>query len=327
MDPHRLLDGRLKLRHLTLVTAIAERGSVVRAAEELRVTQPVVTRGLRELEVILGARLFDRGPRGVTATAAGEVFIAHAWGVLAQLRQAAQHVTELSRGEVGTVTVGTHMAGSNLLLPRAVARVKRERPRLTVVVKEASPDVLSADVAAGRIDLAVGRLIPVEDGGQNTQIRLYIEPIRLVTRTGHPAQALSSPTLAELVGYPWILPISQTALRHELEQVFFDQGVTLPDDRIECTSILTLRTLLIETDAIAALPTLIAQADDQLAPLATPLSTVHRVIGVTIAADRTPSPGCAALLTHLREVATDIRRTMPVVPHDDDRAPATPTSR
>lgn len=316
MDPHRLLDGRLKLRHLTLVTAIAEKGSVVRAAEELRVTQPVVTRGLRELEVILGAKLFDRGPRGVTATPAGEVFVAHAWAVLAQLRQAGQHVTELSRGELGTVTVGTHMAGSNLLLPRAVARVKRERPRLTVVVKEASPDVLSADVAAGRIDLAVGRLIPVEDGGQNTQIRLYIEPVRLVTRADHPAQALASPELADLVGYPWILPISQTALRHELEQVFFERGVALPDDRIECTSILTLRTLLLETDAIAALPTLIAQADDRLAPLTTPLSSVHRVIGVTIAADRTPSPGCAALLTHLRQVAADIRRTTPVVAHD-----------
>ena len=327
MDPHRLLDGRLKLRHLTLVTAIAEQGSVVRAAEQLLVTQPVVTRGLRELEAILGARLFDRGPRGVTATVAGEVFIAHAWAVLAQLRQAGQHVAELSRGEVGTVTVGTHMAGSNLLLPRAVARIKREHPRLTVVVKEASPDVLSADVAAGRIDLAVGRLIPGDDGGQNTQIRMYIEPIRLVTRIGHPAQALPSPTLADLLDYPWILPISQTALRHELEQVFFDQGVPLPVNRVECTSILTLRTLLIETDAIAALPTLIAQADDQLAPLATPLSSVHRVIGVTIAADRTPSPGCAALLTHLRRVAADIRRTLPTISQDHDPATASPVAR
>ena len=56
--PH-ILDGRLKLRHLTLVVAIADRGSVVAAAQALHVTQPVVTRGLREVEDVLGVRLFE----------------------------------------------------------------------------------------------------------------------------------------------------------------------------------------------------------------------------------------------------------------------------
>lgn len=314
MDPHRLLDGRLKLRHLVLLTAIAEQGSVMRAAEQLRVTQPVVTRGLRELETVLGATLFERGPRGVTATASGEAFIVHAQSVLAQLRQAGQHVAEVNCGEVGTVTVGTHLAGSNLLLPHAIARVKRERPRLTVVVKEASPDVLAADLTAGRIDVMVGRLTPTDDGGRSTQIRLYTEPIRLVARIGHAALALPSPTLADLVGHPWILPISQTALRHELEQVFFEEGLPLPEDRIECTSILTLRTLLLDTDAIGALPMLIAEADEQLAPLATPLPSVRRLVGATVATQRTPSPGAAALLSHLQQAAADLRRTLPAPP-------------
>lgn len=328
MDPHRLLDGRLKVRHLVLVTAIAEQGSVMRAAEQLRVTQPVVTRGLRELETVLGATLFERGPRGVTPTASGEAFVVHAQSVLAQLRQAGQHVAEVTCGEVGTVTVGTHLAGSNLLLPHAIARVKRERPRLTVVVKEASPDVLAADLTAGRIDLVVGRLTPTDDGGRTTQIRLYTEPIRLVARVGHAALALPSPTLAELVGYPWILPISQTALRHELEQVFFEEGLPLPEDRIECTSILTLRTLLVDTDAIGALPMLIARADEQLVPLATPLRSVRRLVGATVATDRTPSPGATALLSHLRQTAADLRRTLPAQPDgpDLDRRPGAEAS-
>src|SRR5882724_13388004 len=97
MDADRLLDGRLKLRHLVLVATIAEQGSVVRAAERLRVTQPVVTRGLRELEAILGVELFDRGPRGVTPTIYGSAFLTHAQAVLTQVRQAGQHITELRR--------------------------------------------------------------------------------------------------------------------------------------------------------------------------------------------------------------------------------------
>ncbi|MDT7669263.1 MAG: hypothetical protein QOC74_2046, partial [Pseudonocardiales bacterium] len=130
MEADRLLDGRLKLRHLVLVATIAEQGSVVRAAESLRVTQPVVTRGLRELEAILGVELFDRGPRGVSPTVYGTAFLAHAQAVLTQVRQAGQHIAELREGQAGSVTVGTHLAGSNVLLPRAISRLKRARPGL-----------------------------------------------------------------------------------------------------------------------------------------------------------------------------------------------------
>lgn len=327
MNPDRLLDGRLKLRHLTLVTAIAEHGSVSRAAEQLHITQPVVTRGLRELEEIVGVKLFDRGPHGVSPTAAGQVFLTHAQGVLAQLRQADRDVAEVSQGQAGTVTVGTHLTGTNLLLPDAIARAKRQRPRLTVVVKVATPDVLAADLASGRIDLIVGGLTPADDGGRATQIRLYIEPIRLVTRVDHPALALGTPTLADLLHFPWILPVSQTSLRHELEGVFFEQGLSLPADRVECTSILTLRTLLVGTDSIAALPMLIAKADTMLAMLATPLPSVHRLVGVTVPANRPPTPGTAVLLEHLRQAAADIRAMLPAAPPARTAPAATPAAR
>ncbi|MGH3491966.1 MAG: LysR substrate-binding domain-containing protein [Sciscionella sp.] len=308
MDVHRLLDGRLKLRHLVLVTTIAEQGGVMRAAEELHVTQPVVTRGLRELEAILGVEVFDRGPRGVTPTLYGRAFLEHAAAVLAQIHQAGRHLTELAEGEIGTVTVGTHLAGSNVLLPRAIAALKADHPLVTVVVKEATPDVLAADLLAGRIDLTVGRLTPPEDGGRITQTRLYSEPIRLVTRVGHAAQELAEPGLADLLAYPWVLPVGQTALRRELREVFFAQGLALPENRVECTSILTLRTLLVETEVIAALPVLITEQDEKLKILPLELPSVRRLVGVSTASGRTPSPSTALLLQCLQQIATDIRR-------------------
>lgn len=310
MDASRLLDGRLKLRHLVLVTTIAEQGSVVRAAEQLHITQPVVTRGLRDLEAILGVELFQRGPRGVSPTLIGKAFLEHARAVLAQIRQAGQHVTELNQGHIGAVTVGTHLAGSNLLLPKAILRMKDARPRVTVVVKEATPDVLAADLLAGRIDLMVGRLTPGDDDGQMTQIRLYQEPIRLVTRTSHPAQSLPQPSLSDLLSYPWVLPVSQTALRHELEEVFFAEGLPLPRDRVECTSILTLLHLLLDSDTVGALPMLIAEEDDRLATLSTTLRSVHRLVGVTVPRDRALSPTAALLLDDLRHAAAEIRERL-----------------
>ena len=315
MDPARLLDGRLKLRHLVLVTTIAEHRSVIRAAEHLHVTQPVVTRGLRELEAVLGVELFDRGPRGVTPTLYGQAFVEHAQAVLAQIRQAGRHVTELREGHIGSVTVGTHLAGSNVLLPMAIGRLKRDRPRVTVIVKEGTPDVLAADLLAGQVDLTVGRLTPADDGGRTTQIQLYSEPVRLVTRTGHPAASAPDPALPELLDYPWILPVGQTALRNELEEVFFAQGLPLPADRVECTSILTLRSLLLTNDAIAALPMLIAEGDDRLTSLPTPLHGVRRLVGATIAQNRAASPSSSLLLHHLRQAAVEIRERL--APHQD----------
>lgn len=315
MEADRLLDGRLKLRHLVLITTIAERASVVRAAEHLHITQPVVTRGLRDLERILGVQLFERGPRGMQLTIYGEAVVEHARAVLAQIRQAGQHISELHAAGIGTVTVGTHVAGSNVVLPRAIARLKRQRRSVTVVVKEATPDVLTADLRTGQIDLMVGRLGPVEEDQHIKHLRLYNEPVRLFTRGGHPATRLDSLHIRDLLDYPWILPVRQTLLRQELEQVFLHEGLSMPADRVECTSISTTRTLLQETDTIAALPMLVA-VGDQLTLLRVALPSVGRVVGVSVPRERAASPTTRLLLECLRAEATALRGDLEAMPED-----------
>ncbi|TDC70424.1 LysR family transcriptional regulator [Actinomadura sp. GC306] len=303
MRPLDLLNGRLKLRHLVLVVAIADQGSVLRAAEHLHLAQPAVTRSLREVEGILGVELFTRGPRGVTPTLFGDAFIEHARAALAELRRAGERITGLADGEVGTVTIGTLLAGSNVLLPRAIAALKKDRPGITVIVQEATFDAQVPRLLDGEIDLILGRLNPIDDLHGLRQITLYGEPVRLVGRRGHPARSLPDLGLADLLGYPWVLPLEQTALRAELEQVFRAEGLALPGDLVECTSVLTVRTLVRDTDMIAALPELVARTDADIAPLPVPLETVRRQVGVTLPAHRAPTPSARIMLDHLREEA------------------------
>ncbi len=305
MTSGRLLDGRLKLRHLTMAVTIAEQGSVVGAAKVLHVTQPVVSRGLHEVEDILGVPLFDRGPRGVTPTIYGDAFITHARAVLAQLQEADSQLELLQRGEIGRVRVGTHLAGSNLLLPRAIARLKQEHPRLTVIVREATPDLLQNLLLAGELDLTIGRL-SVEAAPHLRHQWLHLEPIRLVARVGHPVHSRRQPTLATLARYPWIFPLEQTALRAELVEIFVAAGVEIPQNRIECTSILTMHQILVTTDTIAALPELIANEDEQLRPIEANLASLRRSVGVTLPADRPLSPATQVLLGHLEGVAASL---------------------
>lgn len=301
-----LLNGRLKLRHLVLVVAIADHGSVLRAAEHLHLAQPAVTRSLREVEAVLGVDLFTRGPRGVTPTMFGDAFIEHARAALAELRRAGERITGLADGEVGTVTIGTLLAGSNVLLPRAIAALKRDRPGITVIVQEATFDAQVPRLLDGEIDLILGRLNPIDDLRGLRQITLYGEPVRLVARNGHPARALPDLGLADLLAYPWVLPLERTALRTELVQLFRAEGLALPGNLVECTSVLTVRTLVRDTDMIAALPELVARTDAGIAPLPVPLEAVRRQVGVTLPAHRAPTPSARLMLDHLRREAAEL---------------------
>lgn len=298
----RLLDGRLKLRHLTVVAAIAEHGSLVATAKALHITQPVVSRALYEVEDILGVPLFDRGARGVSPTVFGENFVDHARSILAQLRQAGGQLDLLRRAEIGKVRVGTHLAGSNVLLPRAIASLKAAHPALTVAVQEATPDLLYDALRAGETDFVVGRLRAAAPP-HLSQERLYVEPMHLVTRSGHPAQDVRRPRLSQLVDYPWIVPVEQTSLRSELESLLVAQGLSLPQNRVECTSILIVRELLLSTDMIAVLPRLIIGSDSRLAVLPTKLHALNRSVGVTTHAQVPLVPAARMLLRQLRVAA------------------------
>lgn len=306
MTTPRLLDGRLKLRHLILVDVLTERGSVVSAAAALHVTQPVVTRGLHDLEAILGVQLYERGPRGITPNEFGLAFTDHARAVIAQLNQAARHIEELADGTRGEVVVGTHLAGSNLLLPRAIAHVKQHHPMLKVVVREGLPDALRVDLTAGRVDLIIGRLGgPAAEGF--TREPLYEEHVRIVTGSHHPLAGKHRLDLHDLAGYPWILPGRATRLRDELEAYFTRHDFTPRPDQVEATSFLTVRQLLIETEMVAALPGLIGSEDPRLTALPLSLDLVGHSVGITRATDRQLSPAAGALLSSLRTVAGSVR--------------------
>lgn len=312
MDSNTLLDGRLKIRHLVLAIAIFDHGSIVRAAQHLHVTQPVVTRALKELEELLGVELFDRGPKGVKPTVYAEAFLEHARGVLAHLRQASQHVAELSNATSGSVTVGIHLAGANLLLPRAIALLKSRSPGVVVLVREGMPDRLATDLAAGDVDLVVGRQGQINPAVPLQQIRLYEEPFRIVARRNHPALSLVEPKLADLDAFPWVLPLGQTSLRGELLELFQRHGLAFPKNWIECTAPLTVRTFVAETNYLAVLPETLALAEPQLAVLATPLTGVSQTIVASHAADFPPSPSTFLMLDSLRHIGAQMVGSFPL---------------
>lgn len=305
MTAPRLLDGRLKLRHLVLIDALTEKGSVVAAAAALHITQPVVTRALKEVENILGVELYERGPRGITPTEAGVVFTGHARAVLAELSQAARHIEELSDASRGQVTVGIHLAGTNVLVPRAIARLKAERPQLTVIVREGSPEQLLKDLSVARVDLVVSRLTHRLSSDFRSR-SLYQETVRFVVRDGHPLAQRAAVGLDDILAFPWTVPGRETALREELETFLRVRHRALPQDRVETTSFLTSRRLLLEADFVSVLPESIAADDPRFVFLPHPLDAVGDTVGLVYATNARLSPATQALVRALVEAAAEV---------------------
>lgn len=323
METQQLFGGRLKLRHLVLLVTIADEGSFVKAAEALYVSQPAVTRSVRELEELVGADLFVRGPRGVLPTPAGEILIDRARSALGSLRRASEQIEEVRHGGLRPLRVGTNLAGAYALLPQAVVALKKAHPEISISVVEGTAEVLATSLQRSEIDLLVGRLDPGTYRGALHHIRLYDEAVRAVVRRGHPALS-APPRLADLVAYPWILPLQPSTLRAELDETFAAAGLSSPRDITECSTLLTSREILLQTDAVAPLPMLIGVRDDLLDMLPLQLNTVPRAIGITLPADRSVSREARLLVDALTETARLLAaelRSVTLGAHDpDDRA-------
>jgi DNA-binding transcriptional LysR family regulator len=147
----------LDVRQLAALCAVADERSFAKAAARLGFTQSAVSQQIAALERQVDMKLFDRpaGPRPAELTPAGELLLAHARTVLAQLAAASDDLDRLRRGEAGRLVVGTFQSTSNKLLPAIVGRLRAERPALEVRLFETDDDAeLVAGLVTGELDLS-----------------------------------------------------------------------------------------------------------------------------------------------------------------------------
>ena len=302
---------RVSVRQLRLVATVAEVGTMVRAGEAIGMTQSAVTKAIRDLEIDLGVDLFDRGNRGVTPTIYGEALVSHARRVLAQLEHAAEEIDDLAHGAGGRVAIGTLLAASAWLLPRAITQLRAERPRVVIDVVEGTNDRLQPMLLRGDLDMVVGRLSEFRHRAGVDQEPLYSEEVVILARPDHPLARNEPLDLADLQEADWILPPPETTLRRQLEKAFFDAGLDPPRCAVQSVSILTNRQLLYGTDLIGAWPRGVA-ADDlaqgRLVSLAVRLDRILWPVGVATRKLARLSPAADALLAMLRTVGREAAR-------------------
>jgi|SRR5450830_373148 len=233
----------LDLRKLRYFLTVAEELHFGRAALRLHLAQPPLTRQISALETELGFKLFDRTSRTVSLTAQGRAFLPYARGVLEQVELAHVIAAKLAAGTAGQLALGyvSSIALSDLF-SQAIRAFAQRFPDVQLTLVECASGSLGAQVADGRLDIGLSRLLP-----QNNDVQaLSLGEERLVAAVSSDSPLASQVTvsLAQLSAYPLILfpPDYGSGLNQAIEQLYRHHGVPLragPTGR-QITSIIAL---------------------------------------------------------------------------------------
>ena len=307
MRPAELLSRQIRLRHMVVAATIAHRGSIREASAVLHLTQPAVSRTLAELERILGVRLFDRGSKGMTVTAAGAPLITHMQLVASEVGSLLRHADEIVDGRSGEVRVGTLLAGTADILPSAVFELTRRLPDVQVAISEGTPDRLHESLMSGQVDFVVGRVTPLASMRGVEVEPLYDDDVHVVCTPGH-ARSRHRGSLAELVDDAWILPSRDTSLRQQIEAAFIRGCSRTPGNVTECVAPVPLRALVLRGEHLAVVPSGIFTDDferDALVSLPVDIEGTSVPVGVITRSGGELPSSARALIEALRHAAGD----------------------
>jgi DNA-binding transcriptional LysR family regulator len=210
----------------------------------MRLSQPAVTKALKEVEEIFGSAIFDRTPRGLVPTPAGGAVLAYAKRWLAELEATAQVLSSFKAGQAGRVRVGLTQQVPQKFISALMDHLLRRTPRVATMVREGTTDELVGLLLARELDCAIGRSYDGDATGLVQEAVYEQEPCLVVCAKS--AKRLSRGPLdwARLAELDWILPPPNTPMRRTYNAVFVGAGVQPPVPMLESTSIRTLETAL-----------------------------------------------------------------------------------
>jgi DNA-binding transcriptional LysR family regulator len=298
---------RLKLRDLHILMAVVQSGSMAKAARDLAVSQPVVSKTIADLEHTLSVRLLDRSAKGVTPTTYGRALLNRGLAAFDELRQGVKEIEFLSDPTVGDVRIGATAALIEGLLPVVIARLRREHPRLTVHVTQGlSGAALFQNLRERSVDFIIARISSRTAERDLSAEILFDEPQFVMAGAKNPLVRRRNIKLVELINEPWILPPADTMAGALIADTFHAEGLAVPEAAIGCTSFQMMGVLLATGPFLAMFPrSLVAFGAKGLSVKVLPvrLPTLPRPVGLLILQNRTLSATAQLFIDRIREVA------------------------
>lgn len=227
----------MELRHLRYFIAVARELSFTRASAKLRIAQPALSRQVHDLEDEIGVDLLHRGPRGVSLTAEGQLFLTEAQRLIKNADEAVGKTRALARGEYGELNVGYSPMAAAGILPAALANFQEKTPGVKVTLHDLAGDELTTGLLNGSLHLAMmaERTDMTAIGLQYEELRRY--KVCVAMAPDHPLARKRSLRVAQAAAEPLVVfrRSDYSGYHTLLERVFAPRGLK-PRIAVECDS-------------------------------------------------------------------------------------------
>ena len=307
MEWHDRIGRRLKLRDLHTFSAVVQHGTMAKAAAELALTAPAVSKALAEMERTLGVRLLDRTPTGIVPTPYGELLLKRSDGLFDDLRQTVKEIRFLADPTVGELSIASTDPLLNGLVPAAIDLLTRRYPRLSFRVAQVESGAQATRLIRAReVDICVSRIVGQADDLEMET--LFEDPVMLVGAAHHPLARRRKVELEEVAKEAWTVPA--TLIGSFLRDVFQRRGLDFPKTCVISNSI-AMQIVLVETGRfVMTLPASFLHFRGKrfplkVLPMAFDLSPPP--VGFFTLKKRTVSPVARLFVEGLRSVAKSMR--------------------
>ncbi|MGV8936507.1 MAG: LysR family transcriptional regulator [Allorhizobium sp.] len=243
------------LRQLQYFIAVAEQGSVTRAAQNLSISQSAVTEAIKDLESDLGVNLFDRHPRGLSITHNGHQFLRHATKVLATVSDARNSFSQTENRSGGTLNIGVTSLVAGYVLSDLLARYRRACPGVEVSAIEDNGSYLEHLLIGGELDVAVMVISNLRDRMALQAEILETSPYRLWLPMGHPLVSADIISIADIAREPLIM-LTVDEIEENTGKLLSALGAR-PHVAFRTRSVEAVRSLVATGAGVALLPDLV----------------------------------------------------------------------
>ena len=300
----RQLYRRLTNAQLRAMLAVVETGNYTRAAQRLGLTQPTVHRAVREMESLCQQTFFQRSPAGVEANWQARQIARHISLFFAEIAQSLEELSEFNGRMTGTIRIGSLPLARTRMVPKAVTQLLKKFPEAQVKIIDGPYEEQLHALLHGQIDVIVGALRRPAPSNDIVQELLFHDPLNIVVKPNHWLATTRHVTPQQLSQLEWIAPREHTPAREAFSQFFNREGLNPPTHVIECSSLVAIRELLLDSDRAALLPARQVETDVNSGLLAVsprPLKGTSREIGLALRKGWQPTRVQSECLALLRE--------------------------
>jgi DNA-binding transcriptional LysR family regulator len=304
-DEQRL--GRhFKLRDLNVLLTVARCGSMGKAAAQLSVSQPAISKAIAEMEYALGVRLLDRGPQGVEPTIYARALLDRGPVAFDELKQAMKHIVFLADPTTGELRIGDNHVLAAGLVAAVIDQLSKQYPGIAFHLEAADPGTTYRALEARKVDLVVGHLyVPIVEEHMHADV-LYDEPHVVVAGARNPWTRRSGIQLADLIDQPWTLPPPDSQLGRVIGQAFRASGLDFPPTAVCATTAAARNALVACGHFISIVPYSMSAFRGTHLPLKRlpiDLPTMRIPVGIVTLKNRTLSPVAQLFIDRARDLA------------------------